>query len=100
MSREQEALSELIRLRVRAEYLEQDLTDVLHLFYGILTWLLTLVPPELEEKIAKVVRFKLLQLPQGSRIGQRLIALDEQFGGLLESKGIWLSHWVYEPREK
>jgi hypothetical protein len=89
----------IIRLRVRAEELEQDLSCALHLLYG----LLALIPrssPIDGSQIAGIMRFKILQLPQGCRVGRRLIELDEQRGGLLEGKGIWLKRWVYESRER
>ena len=95
-----EFMAELIDSRVKIERLEQQLSDAIHLFYASLSWILTIVPPESEPKIARVVRFKILQMAQGCPLGQRLIELDEQNGGLLESKGILLSHWVWEPREK
>jgi hypothetical protein len=92
-------VSDIIDNRVKVAFLQQQLSDLLHLSYGALTWIMAIVPPELEPKLAQVIRAKILQMPQGAPLGQRLIELDEQNGGLLESKGIHLSRWVYEPRE-
>jgi hypothetical protein len=93
-------VSDLIRARLRLDQLEQDLSDALNLLYGILALSLDDAPTEVRSKVTRSVRFKLFQLPQGCRIGRRLIELDQQSGCLLESKGIWLECWVYEPREK
>lgn len=95
-----EFMAELIDSRVKIERLEQQLSDAIHLFYVSLSWILAIAPAESELKIARVIRCKILQMPQGCPLGQRLIELDEQNGGLLESRGILLSHWVWEPREK
>jgi hypothetical protein len=96
---ENQLVRDLIAARERTEFCEQRLSEVLHLFYGTLVWILALVPSELESKIARVIHFKILQMRQGCPLGRRLIELDQQFGGLLETKGIHLRHWVYEPRE-
>ena len=64
--------SDAIKNRVRIEYLEQDLSQILHLYYGSMTWILTVVPPELQTEIAKVIRAKVLQMPQGCPLGQLL----------------------------
>ena len=93
-------ITDAISIRVQLHDLEQDLSNAVHLLYGILVMILSPMPNETESPIARVVRFKLLQLPQGCRVGRRLIELDDQFGGLLEGKGIWLKRWVYEPRGK
>jgi hypothetical protein len=91
---------ELCRVRAQNEYLEQDLSVALHLFYVMLGWIFTTTPPEQAERLRGLVHAKILQLPQGCRIGQQLIKLDEQFGGTLEMHGVWLSRWVYESRVK
>jgi hypothetical protein len=93
-------ISDLINARVKIEFLEQDLSNALQLFYGCLCWILTVAPAEFEPKIKSVIRAKILQLPQGCPLGQSLIELDRLFGGLLETTGVLLSRWVYEPREK
>jgi hypothetical protein len=93
-------LSELIQARIRLDQLEQELSDAVNLLYGILVLSLKEAPTEVRSKVTRSVRFKLFQFPQGFRVGRRLIELDEQFGGLLESKGVWLKCWVYEPRER
>src|SRR6267378_5802195 len=90
----------LAAARARTEYFEQDLSLALHLYYFTLTWMLTIALPDQAERLRGVVHAKILQLPQGCRIGQQLIKLDEQSGGLLETHGILLSRWVYERREK
>lgn len=89
---------DLMAARARIELLEERLSEMLHLFYVSLTWILAIIPPEAESRVVRVIRLKILQMPQGCPLGQRLIELDEQSGGLLESKGILLSRWVYEPR--
>jgi len=88
----------LAAARARTEYFEQDLSLALHLFHTTLAWTLTIARPEQAERLRGQVHAKILQLPQGCRIGQQLIKLDEQSGGLLETHGIWLARWVYEPR--
>ena len=98
MSNQNQAIFELSQARARNEYLEQDLSEALHLVYFMLTWTSTIVPPDQAERLRGVVHAKIQQMPQGCRIGQQLIKLDEQSGGLLEMHGIWLSRWVFEPR--
>jgi hypothetical protein len=93
-------LSDLIQARIRVDQLEQELSDAVYLLYGILALILTDAPTEVLSRTTRSVRSKLFQLPQGCRVGRRLIALDDQFGGFLETRGIWLKCWVYEPREK
>jgi hypothetical protein len=95
-----QSIRDLIAARERTEFCEQMLSEALHLFYGTLVWILAIVPSELESKVAREVHCRILQMRQGCPLGQRLIELDQQFGGLLETKGIHLQHWVYEPREK
>src|SRR5437879_7844092 len=93
-------ISDLCVARARIEYLEQDVSCVLHLFYCFLVCIFTFAPPRLADDMRRVLHAKILQLPQGCPIGKRLIALDKQFGGLLEPKGIWLARWFYDPRGK
>lgn len=90
-------LSDVIRLRVRVDQLEQDLSDLLHLYHGTL---LLLMDGDSIGLRPAAVHFKFLQFPQGFRVGRRLVELDDRFGGVLESGGIWLRRWVYESREK
>jgi hypothetical protein len=91
---------ELISARSRNWYLERDLSVALHLFYSFVVSALNIAPDSFSRRICCLLHAKLLQLPQGCPIGKRLIDLDKQFGGLLETKGILLERWVYEPREK
>ena len=98
MSEHDQVVFKLCRLRVQNEYLEQDLSEALHLFYTTLIWIFATAPPEQSGRLRNLIHAKILQLPQASRLGQRLIELDEQSGGLLETHGVWLSLWVYEPR--
>jgi hypothetical protein len=91
---------ELIALRGRAECLEQDLSDALHLLHSMLVCLSAAADSDLGQRAIAMFRAKIFQMPQGFRVGQRLIELDEQFGGLLESKGMRLERWVYESRWK
>jgi len=100
MNQENDAIVDPIGARARLEFLEQDLSLALHLLYAFLRWILEVCPAEFQIEIRKMLHFKLLQLPQGCRIGRRLIELDDQLGGFLETRGIWLKRWVYEPREK
>ena len=92
--------SELIMLRVRVELLEQDLSEATHLIYCWLVWVATSAESDFKQKTLGLQRAKFLQLPQGSRLGRALIDLDKQFGHELESHGVNLERWVYEPREK
>jgi len=64
----------------------------------MLVWIFTIATTEQAQRARGLVHAKILQLPQGCRIGLQLIELDDQSGGLLETHGIWLSRWVYEPR--
>ena len=98
MAEPNQPIFDLIRAREQVEFLEQDLSLALHLFYVTLAWTITTAPLEQAERLRGQVHAKILQLPQGCRIGQQLIKLDEQSGGLLETHGIWLARWVYEPR--
>jgi hypothetical protein len=98
MAEPNQPIFDLIRAREQLEFLEQDLSLALHLFHTTLAWTLTIARPEQAERLRGLVHAKILQLPQGCRIGQQLIKLDEQSGGLLETHGIWLSRWVYEAR--
>ena len=100
MSDNTQLINDVSQARGEIEYLEQDLSVALHLFYVTLAWIFTTTPPEQAERLRGLVHAKILQLRQGCRIGQQLIELDAQSGGLLETHGVWLSRWVYEPREK
>jgi hypothetical protein len=90
----------LINLRVRVELLEQDLSQALHLFYCLLVWIATSPGSEFKQQTLGLLAAKFLQMPQGSRFGRTLIDLDRQFGNKLESHGVSLERWVFEPREK
>jgi len=92
--------ADLVAGRVKVNELEKDLSDLLHLFHGLLTFIATRAQAGLKPALADALHFKLLQFPQGFRVGRKLIDLDEQFGSVLENGGIWLKRWVYEPREK
>src|SRR5258708_28191774 len=100
MSDDHPALLALAQARGQIEYLEQDLSQAVHLFYVTLGWMLKIASPDQANRLRSLLHAKLFQLPQGSLIGKELIKLDEQSGGLLETHGVWLSRWVYEPREK
>jgi hypothetical protein len=88
---------DLCASRVLAESLEQELSELASLFYGLLVLLVTTGGAKIEELVRTTLCSKIQQLPQGCNIGLRLIALDQQFGGLLEEMGITLERWVYEP---
>src|SRR5258708_38902239 len=100
MPKDFKAIDDLISYRVRIEELEQDRSDALYLVYGIVIANLAIVPEDTRPHFTRSVYLAVLQLNQGCRLGRRLIALDKQFGGLLEEKGIWLERWVHEPRNK
>jgi hypothetical protein len=91
---------DLCATRVRAESLEQELSELAQLFYSFLVLLLSVGGAKLENQIRCTLSSKIFQLTQGCSIGRRLIALDQQFGGVLEEMGMPLERWVYEPREK
>jgi hypothetical protein len=94
-----DALSDLIGLRARLELLEQDLSEAVHLIYWWLVSVAACQESEFRREGVRALRAKFFQMPQGCPLGERLIELDKQNGYLLESKGILLSRWVYEPRE-
>ena len=98
MAGDGEMLCELITLRVRAEVLEQDLSEAIHLLYSSLLWIAQFPESEFRQRTLAFQRAKIFQLPQGSRLGQELINLDKQFGNRLETHGVNLERWVYEPR--
>lgn len=91
---------ELIRLRTQVEILEQDLSQATHLFYCLFVWIAASSESEFKQQTLALLRAKFLQMPQGFSLGQALISLDKQFGNKLESHGINLDRWVYEPRER
>src|ERR1700749_5035861 len=99
MTDQSQILSDLIQARISRDQLEQQLSDAINLLYGILAMTLKDAPTEVRSRVTTSVRYKLFQLPQGCRVGRHLIEIDEQFGGLLETNGIRLKFWVYEPRE-
>jgi hypothetical protein len=100
MDSEREALSELVGLRVRVEVLEQDLSEAVHLIYCWLVWVATSPDSEFKLRTLGLVKAKFLQMPQGFCLGRALIDLDKQFGSPLESNGLSLERWVFEPRER
>jgi hypothetical protein len=95
---ESKAVSELISLRVRVAVLEQDLSEATHLLYCWFVWIATSTESEFRRRALALLRMKFLQLPQGSSLGKALVDLDAQFGNKLESHGVNLKRWVYEPR--
>ena len=99
MNSEREALSELVGLRVRVEVLEQDLSEAVHMIHGWLIWVTTSPESEFKQRTLALLKAKFLQMPQGFVLGRALIDLDRQFGSPLESNGVSLERWVFEPRE-
>ena len=99
MDGEQAALSELVGLRVRLEVLEQDLSEAVHFIYCWLVWVATSPESEFKLRTLGLLKAKFLQMPQGFCLGRALIDLDKQFGSPLESNGVSLEPWVYDPRE-
>ena len=100
MDSEREALSELVGLRVRVEVLEQDLSEAVHLIYCWLIWVATSPSSEFKQRTLGLLKAKFLQMPQGFVLGRALVDLDKQFGSPLESHGVSLERWVFEPRER
>lgn len=100
METKRDALSDLIALRVHIEDLEQCLSQAVHLLHSWLLWVAASPESEFRQKTLAFQRAKFLQLPQGSRLGRALVDLDKQFGNKLESHGVNLERWVYEPRER
>jgi hypothetical protein len=96
----QDEISELVGLRVRVEVLEQDLSEAVHLIYCWLVWVATSPDSEFKQRTLGLLRAKFLQMPQGFVLGRALIDLDKQFGSPLESNGLSLERWVFEPRER
>ena len=100
MDSEREALSELVGLRVRVETLEQDLSEAVHLIYCWLIWVATSPESEFKLRTLGLLKAKFLQMPQGFVLGRALIDLDRQCGSPLESNGVSLERWVFQPRER
>jgi len=96
----EDRINDIVRLRVRVDELEQDLSDAVHLLYGVLVLFMKLAPYETRSRLAGALRLRLQQFSQDHGIGMLLIDLDNQFGGLLESKGIWLMRWLRESPER
>jgi|SRR5215469_4330905 len=98
MATEAEIVCELVGLRVRVEVLEQDLSEAVHLIYCWLVWVATSPESEFKLRTLGLLKAKFLQMPQGFCLGQALIDLDKQFGSLLETNGVSLERWVFQPR--
>jgi hypothetical protein len=92
--------SEIVSLRVRVEVLEQDLSEAVHLIYCWLIWVATSPESEFKLRTLGLLKAKFLQMPQGFCLGRALIDLDKQYGSPLESHGLSLERWVFQPREK
>jgi hypothetical protein len=92
--------SELVSLRVRVEVLDQDLSEAVHLLHCWLIWVATSPESEFKQRTLRLLKAKFLQMPQGFRLGRALIELDKQFGSPLESVGVSLERWVFQPRER
>jgi hypothetical protein len=92
--------SELVRLRVRVEVLEQDLSEAIHMLHCWLLLVATSPSSEFKQRTLGLLKAKFFHLPQGFCLGRTLIDLDKQFGSPLESNGVSLERWVFEPRER
>ena len=92
--------SEIVSLRVRVEVLERDLSEAVHLIYCWLMWVATSPESEFKLRTLGLLKAKFLQMPQGFVLGRALIDLDRQCGSPLESRGVSLERWVFEPRER
>jgi hypothetical protein len=95
---ERNLLFDLGAARSRAEALDQELLELSHLLHGFIVVLLATGGANVQKTVRTTLGDKILQLPQGCRIGRRLIEIDRQRGGLLEEMGIPLERWVYAPR--
>ena len=100
MGAESMSHSELVSLRVRVEVLEQDLSEAVHLIYCWLMWVAKSPESEFKMRTLGLLKAKFLQMPQGFVLGRALIDLDRQCGSPLESHGVSLERWVFQPREK
>ena len=98
MNADSEGLRELIRLRVREQELANDLSEATHLFYVTLFWIVTRPESDLKRSTLRFIRAKFHQMPQASRLGQMFVDIDKQFGNPLESNGVNIERWVFEPR--
>jgi hypothetical protein len=100
MSRNENVISDLCATRANLEFAQQECSDSLHLLHSILVWVFSTIPITFSQPICRFVHAKIHQLPQGCDFGRHLIEMDEQYGGILESFGVLLKTWVYEPRHK
>lgn len=98
MGAEPDVLAQLIRLRVREQCVQQDLSEVVHLFYSVLLWISGQTESDFRRCTLAFIGAKFKQTPQASPLGQMFIDLDRQFGNPLESNGVNLERWVFEPR--
>jgi hypothetical protein len=98
MSAEPEVLRELIQLRVHEQHLAHNLTEAVHLFYCTLFWVATQPESDFKRSTLAFIRVKFHQMPQASGLGRMFIDLDKQFGNSLESNGVNIERWVFEPR--
>jgi hypothetical protein len=92
--------SEMVRLRVRVEVLEQDLSEAIHMLHCWLLLVATSPSSEFKQRILGLLKAKFFQMPQGFCLGRALIDLDSQSGSPLESHGVNLERWVYQSRER
>jgi len=92
--------SEIVSLRVRVEVLEQDLSEALHMLHCWLLSVATSPSSEFKQRTLGLLKAKFLQMPQGFCLGRALIDLDRQCGSPLESHGVSLEQWVFQPRER
>jgi hypothetical protein len=95
---ERNLVFDICAARRRAEALDQELSELSHLLHGFVVVLVATGRANVQEAVRTTLGEKILQLPQGCRIGRRLIEIDRQCGGLLEEMGIPLERWVNAPR--
>jgi len=98
MENNSDVLHELVQVRIRELHLTNDLADVTHLFYSTLLCISAQADSDFRRQTLGLIRSKFFQMPQGSRLGQMFIEIDTQFGRPLESNGVNLQRWVFEPR--
>lgn len=98
MTGDRDGLAELISLRVREEHLTHNLSEAIYLLHCVLLWIAMQPESDARSCTLALIRAKFHQMPQGGALGQMIINVDIQFGNPLESNGVNLERWVFEPR--
>jgi hypothetical protein len=98
MTGDRDGLTELISIRVREEHLTHNLSEAVYLLHCVLLWIAIQPESEARSCALALIRAKFHQMPQGSALGQMITNVDKQFGNPLESNGVNIERWVFEPR--